>query len=297
MDKRNAIREDERTKIILSKFGNVGSQEIDHILDVMRECYDRLKPHEVALVDLYVFEQSSSMDAFIAKESKEVGVVSTSFDELFFALHDAYRGTSRIILCIEKMNKLPKLVQVGGIRHEVGHSILHGSLLYYIIPLPQVLLDIINNFKMPKEYAINLLYLTSIAVKDYEVSRLLHERGYIEDQLAYTKYFLTVSESDKTSWEIARGKPAAEIMCLVSCLKTAACAIPFLFSKTFGDEMKRLLKENLCYLPIAYSTRLLNLILEGFPSLGADTLSNIDQMVFLIAKNIIKPLLLKQRSA
>jgi hypothetical protein len=109
MDKRNAIREDERIRIILSKFGNVGSQEIDYILEIMRECYDRLKPHEVALVDLYVFEQASSMDAFIAKESKEVGVVSTSFDELFFALHDAYRGTSRIILCIEKMKKLPKL--------------------------------------------------------------------------------------------------------------------------------------------------------------------------------------------
>lgn len=297
MDKRNAIREDERTKIILSKFGNVGNQEINYILRIMRECYDRLKPHEVALVDLYVFEQSASMDAFMAKESKEVGVVSTSLDESFFALHDAYRGTSRIILCIEKMKKLPRLVQVGAIRHEVGHSILHGSLFYYILPLPPVLLDIINNFKMPEEYAINLLYLISIAVKDYEVSRLLHERGYIKDQIAYTKYFLTVSESDKTSWEIARGKPAAEIMCLVSCLKTAGCATPFLFSKTFGDEMKRLLKENLLYLPIEYSTRLLNVVLKGFPSLVADTLSNLNQMVSLVARDIIKPILLKQCSA
>lgn len=296
MDKRNAIREDERTKIILSKFGNVGNQEINYILGIMRECYDRLKPHEVALVDLYVFEQSTSMDAFMAKESKEVGVVSTSLDESFFALHDAYRGTSRIILCIEKMKKLPRLVQVGAIRHEVGHSILHGSLFYYILPLPPVLLDIINNFKMPKEYAINLLYLISIAVKDYEVSRLLHERGYIKDQIAYTKYFLTVSESDKTSWEIARGKPAAEIMCLVSCLKTAGCATPFLFSKTFGDEMKRLLKENLLYLPIEYSTMLLNVVLKGFPSLVADTLSNLDQMVSFVARDIIKPILLKQCS-
>jgi hypothetical protein len=282
-----------RPKIIVSKFGEVNAVEIDRIVEIMEECYGRLAPHEVALVDLYVFERSSSVDAFTAKEYEEVGVVSASFDELFFAMHDAWRGTSRIILCLERMKKLPKLVQVGGVRHEVGHSVLHGSLRYYLLSLPPALLDLADRFDVSSQYATNLLYLISIAVKDYEVSRLLYERGYVEDQVAYAKHLLTVAESDVLSWEMSRGKPLAEILCLVSCLKAAGCAAPFLSDKAFGEEMKRRVAESLSYLPTDHSAPLLSTILEGFPSLGADTLSNIDQMACLIKEKIVKPLLLR----
>ena len=69
-------------RIVVSKFGIVTDDEADYIIKVMKECYSRLEPHEVALVDLYIFKHSSSMEAFNAKESKEVGVGSSSFDEL-----------------------------------------------------------------------------------------------------------------------------------------------------------------------------------------------------------------------
>ncbi len=293
MAHRNAVHKERCPKIVVSKFGEVEAEEIDHIIGVMEECYDRLGPHEVALVDLYVFERSSSVDAFTAKEYEEVGVVSASFDELFFAMHDAWRGTSRIILCLERMKKLPKLVQVGGIRHEVGHSVLHGNLRYYLLSLPPALLDLASRFDISLKYATNLLYLISIAVKDYEVSRLLYERGYVEDQIAYAKHMLTVTENDILSWEMSRGKPLAEILCLISCLKSVGCVAPFLFDKTFGEEMKRRVAESLSYLPTGYSAPLLSTIMEGFSSLGADTLSNIDQMACLIKEKIVKPLLLR----
>ncbi len=280
-------------KIIVSKFGKIADQQIDHILQIVEECYSRLEPHDVALVDLYVFEQSSSMDAFMTKESMKVGVVSSSFNELFFAMHDAYRGTSRIILCLERMKKLPTLVQAGGIRHEVGHSVLHGSLVYYLLPLPPALLSLIRSFNNSRELATDLFYLMSIAVKDYEVSRLLKERGYVEDQVTYAKHLLRVTESDKRSWEISRGRPPAEVLCLVSWLKAAACAAPFMFDKTFGEEMKQLLEESLFYLPKDYSTRLRSMILRDFQSLGTDTLSNINHVAHLTTENIIKPILLR----
>ena len=293
MTHRNVVHKEKHPKIVVSKFGEVKASEIDHIVGVMEECYGRLAPHEVALVDLYVFERSSSVNAFTAKEYEEVGVVSASFDELFFAMHDAWRGTSRIILCLERMKKLPKLVQVGGIRHEVGHSVLHGNLRYYLLSLPPALLDLADRFDVSLQYATNLLYLISIAVKDYEVSRLLYERGYVEDQIAYAKHLLTVTESDILSWEMSRGKPLAEILCLISCLKAAGCAAPFLLDKTFGEKMKRRVAESLSYLPTDYSALLLSAILEGFSSLGADTLSNLDQMTCLIREKIVKLLLLR----
>jgi len=265
-------------RIVVSKFGRIEDETINSVIETMEECYSRLAPHEVSLVDLYVFERSSSVEAFLAKECGEVGVASAPFDELFFAMHDAWRGTPRITLCLERMKRLPKLVRMGGIRHEVGHSVLHGSLRYYLLPSPPALLELADRFNLSFEYVANMLYLISIAVKDYEVSRLLYGRGYVEDQVAYAKHLLEVSESDVLSWEISRGKPPAEVLCLISCLKAAGCA-PLLIDKKFGEDVRRRLMESLSYLPSDISALLLKVILEGFPSLGKDTLDNIDRVV------------------
>jgi len=266
-------------RIVVSKFGKVEDETIGSVIETMEECYNRLAPHEVSLVDLYVFERSSSVEAFLAKECAEVGVVSAPFDEQFFAMHDAWRGTPRIILCFERTKRLPRLVKMGGIRHEVGHSILHGSLSYYLLPFPPALLELADRFNLSFEYVANMLYLISIAVKDYEVSRLLYERGYVEDQVAYAKHLLKVSESDMLSWEISRGKPPAEALCLISCLKAAGCAAPLLIDKKIGGEIRRRLTESLSYLSADLSAPLLKVIFEGFPSLGKDTQDNIDRMV------------------
>ncbi len=266
-------------RIVVSKFGKVNDESINTVIDTMEECYSRLAPTEVSLVDLYVFERSSSVEAFLAKECVEVGVASASFDELFFAMHDAWRGTPRIILCFERMNRLPELVKIGGIHHEVGHSILHGSLRYYLLSFPPSLLEMADRFKLSFEYVTNVLYLVSIAVKDYEVSRLLYARGYVEDQSAYAKHLLKVSESDVLAWEISRGKPPAEVLCLISCLKAAGCAAPLLADKKISGEIKCHLVESLSYLAVDLSAPLLKIILEGFPSLNKDTLDNIERMV------------------
>jgi hypothetical protein len=265
--------------IVVSKYGKIDDEEIERITETMQECYSRSGPHEVSLVDLYLFERSSSVEAFFAKERRKVGVASAPFDELFFAMHDAWRGIPRITLCFEKMEKLPRLVKIGGIRHEVGHSILHGNLSYYVLSFPPALLKIVDRFNLSFEYTTNLLYLIAIAVKDYEVTRLLNKQGYVKDQIAYAKHLLTFSEDDTLSWKISRGKPPAEALCLISCLKAAGCAAPLLFDKKFGEEVKQYLMERLSYLPADRSTLLLRVVEEGFLSLGTDTLDNVDRMV------------------
>ena len=136
--------------IFVSKFGRIDDDEVQRVVEFIEECYGSLAPHEVELVDLYVYERSSSVDAFLARESREMGVASTQLNDSFFAMHDAWRGTSRIILCIERLRMLPKLVQEGGIRHEVGHSVLHGELMYYLLSVPPILLDLADRFHFPK---------------------------------------------------------------------------------------------------------------------------------------------------
>ena len=284
---------DRLVRIFVSRFGKIDEEELHRFVELMEECYGRLEPHEVELVDLYVFERSSSVGAFLARESEEVGVVSARFEDSFFAMHDAWRGTSRIVLCVERMGALPRRVQEGGIRHEVGHSVLHGDLRYYILPVSSALLELADRLDFPSGYATNLHYLVSIAVKDYEVSRLLTGRSYIEDQLAYARHLLTVSESERLSWQISGGEPLAEVMCLVSCLKAISCAVPFVLDERYSKEIERSIRENLSYLPKKHSTTLLDLVNNCFPSLGTDTLSNIDCVAGLMAERIIKPILLR----
>ena len=64
-------------------------------VEFVEGCYHGLEPHEVELVDLYVFEKSSSVNAFLSRESHEIGVASTQLNDSFFAMHDAWRGGAR----------------------------------------------------------------------------------------------------------------------------------------------------------------------------------------------------------
>ena len=106
--------------IVVSKYGEIDDEEVARVIEAMQECYRQLAPHEVSLVDLYLFERSSSVEAFFADECRKVSVASAPFGALFFAMHDAWRGIPRITLCLEKMKKLPRVVKKGGIHHEVG---------------------------------------------------------------------------------------------------------------------------------------------------------------------------------
>lgn len=276
---RRTPESEDDTEVVVSRFGKIEPSQEDFIIGLVRECYNRLEPHDVSLVDLYLFSRWPSMQAFLTKEVKKVGVVSAPFHERFFAMHDAWRGLPRIMLCLERMKTLPELVQIGGIRHEVGHSVLHGSLQYYILPFPRRLRELADRFHFSSAYATNLLYLISIAVRDYEVSRLLYERRYAEDLAAYAKHMLAVTESDLASWEMAQGEPLAEAICLISSLKAAGCASPLLKDAVYVEEITRHLKRSISYFPQYISSLMSKVIWESFPTLGSDTFDNINTML------------------
>jgi len=261
--------------IIVSKYSKVSDYELNNIVRLMEECYYRLSPHVVSLVDLYVFESSSLAKAFLLMERKKFGVETSSFDDLFFAMHDAWRGTPRIILCLDRIRELPELVRIGAIRHEVGHTVLHGSIEYYVLPLPKTLLELMKLFNLSRKYVLDLLYLVSVAVKDYEVTRLLYQRGYIEDQVAYVKFLLKISEDDIISWNASQGNPLLEALYLIGLLKTVGCAIPLLADKNLSNEIKACMKSSVSYLPKHLSSLILNIAEGDFVNLGNDTWSNV----------------------
>ena len=231
------------TRIFLSKFGFVDDSLTEWILGVLEDCYRRIGRPE--LLELWIFERASRMDAVLAGEAAFVGVRGPVSGLGFFATHDAWRGTPRIMVCLERMRGLPRLLQLGGLRHEAGHSVLHGSLEHYIFPMPRSLLKASELLGGSRELAETLLYLLSIAVKDYEVERLLVDHGFINCQFAYAEYVIKPSREEVEAWR-RLSTPGERALYIAQLLKGVGCLAPILEVKS---EAENLLEDSLRHLP------------------------------------------------
>jgi len=274
--------------IIANKFGNVKERFVENVLGILNECYNRLDAHAVEIVDVYIFEKSSLMNTFMNKEKRKLGIETSAFEESFLAIHDAWRGTPRIMVAYDKMCHTPKLVGKGVLHHEVAHTALHGSLEYYSFSPPIFLLELERNSIISRQVMRDLVYLASIAVKDYEVTQLLYEKGYVEDQVAYSEYYLKPSEEELETWKIAEKNKIAALLFLVSFLKTICCAAPLLNDERYGEEILKAINVSLKFLPAELSARLLK-ILQVTSKFGGNTHVNVD----LFMKEIIDELAVK----
>jgi len=265
-------------KIVVHKFAVPDEKFCEKILDIINDCYDSLPARAVEIVDLYVFDKASTMNAFLNEEKRRFGIKTAPFDSSFFATHDAWLGTPRIMVSHDGMAVLPEMVRIGGLHHEVGHTVLHGSLEYYSFPFPELLLRLEKEGVVSRQIAVNILYLASIAVKDYEVTRLLYENGYVEDQVAFNKYLLEPSEEDCEAWNLAKQDNAARLLVLVSLLKPACCAAPLLKDGRHGEEIAECIDRSMGFLPKKLSVRLPR-ILNTASEFGGNTHENVDRFL------------------
>jgi len=273
-------------RIAIRKFGSIDDGDADFVKSTLEGCYPRLEPHEVSYVDLYLFESATQMRAFFLREGSAAGVVNQGFDDLFVALHDAWRGTPRISICMERLGSLPREIQVGSVRHEVGHSVLHGGIEYYIAPMPPMM-GSMDEIGLSGESKGNFLYLMSIAVKDFEVTRFLIGRGFIEDQLAYAMNILDTTDDDRLAWRMSKGNGVAEILCMASRFKEICCAAPFLKYEMIGRELEDRIVGNLSYLGVENVNRLLKIAKENLTKLGTDTMGNIGSLSELFLRTFL----------
>lgn len=272
-------------RIVLQKYGDIEDRFIQEVLGIINDCYHRLDTHAVEIVDLYLFDRSSKMNAFISEEKRNMGIQTSSFEESFFTVHDAWYGMPRIMVAYDRILDLPRLVKAGCLCHEVAHTILHGFLEYYSFPMPISLSKLEREGIISRQMARDLLYLTSVAVKDYEVTRLLYQNGYVEEQFAYNKYFLEPSGEDHEAWELAKNNKNARLIVLVSLLKTTCCAAPLLKDERFGADVEKLIIQSMNYLPAELLAHILKL-LKATERFGKDTHENVDLFMNTILDEI-----------
>lgn len=251
----------------------------------MNDCYNNITSHTVKIVDLYLFDKSSKMYAFLSEEKKKLRIEISAFEVSFFAVHDAWQGTPRIMVAYDKSLILPKLVRIGSLHHEVAHSVLHGSLEFYSFPIPVILFNLERKGVFSRRITIDLLYLISVAVKDYEVTRLLYERGYVKDQVSYNKYFLEPSKEEIEAWKLVNNE-TAKFLVLVSLLKTACCATPLLKDERYNNEVSESIVKSMSYLPSGLSTHLFKL-LEAASNFGERTHENVNLFMNKIVDELV----------
>lgn len=252
------------------------------IENTFRDCYRKFKIRLPYRVDVHIVDTEANVQALLKEEKLRMGI-TTSGDEEYICYHDAWRGYPRIVCCLERLAALSKQAKLGALRHEAAHSALHGSLEYYIFKIPQECRQIAAVKGLDASVLEQVLYFISVAVKDFEATRFLIQRGFIECQFAFALEWIHATEQDKAAWKMAQGNRRAKFVYLTALLKPVLFAHPLLAlpkSKKVPLEhqvlLARRVEEILEYLGTAERNRFLqvaNLVVE---ELSADTHRNVD---------------------
>ncbi len=277
-----------KVTIKLRKFGSIDDAEIEYIINLIERCYKKIGKKEGLELDLYLFADSDSAMNFMKKERATLEIASAEFGNRFIATHDAWRGRPRIILRMDSLRKVQPLVRDGCIRHEVGHSVLHGSPKYYKFRIPSSLLSLGIELGLNSEFLYNILYLTSIAVKDYEVTRLFVNKGFLEDQVAYVSYLLEPTKEDLETYDLVKDSRNGMTLYALSYLKLIGCAAPLLKETRYKEKILNKLDVGMAHIPKDLRERLFEVGLGGMFLLGDNTFSNTDFIIDLLVRSLLR---------
>jgi len=254
----------------------------------MEDCYRRLSPHSLEIIDVFLFENSSRMEEFSLRERYLVGTYSSGLEADFIATHDAWTGIPRILISCERLQKLNPPLTEAIIRHEVAHSVLHGSLEYYVFTIPRSLSEASEKYSLSGTLTIDILYLISMGVKDYEVTRLLLDHDYIDDQIAYSLYVLKTKKDDLESWNLSKRDPAKMLLCLVARFKDLACVAATLDHQSWRSTEDSPVNRELDYLSTELRRSLVGISWAMTQMPTHDTFAKVELIAKLVATDLMK---------
>ena len=161
------------------KVGFVPNNFIEYVENLIKNFYESVNA-DVDYVEVYVYENSVSKRSFLLREGLELGVMVLGD---YIVSHDAWRGWPRIHIDYELCENLSREYLDALLIHEATHSILHGSIAYYLISFSKELVE-----KFGLEKASEIVYLASTIVKDLDVHRFLLEKNMDEHIEKYFEY-------------------------------------------------------------------------------------------------------------
>lgn len=255
--------------ICVSKFGEVDQEALDEILSVINGSYESLGSPKRDPVSIWIYEKSSG-------------------ETSFFATHSIWKGKPRITIYSDQISQYPKEVFVAGIQRQVAHSVLHGSIEFYLVSLPDELREAAIKYRFSPRYTNSLLYQTAMIAKEYEVTKLLQQKGLFRNQVAYSKHILKVTQEDRLAWEMALRDPLLRIVYILSVVRDASGGVPLLSVPKFGSEIRQAIETRIAYLPPDYRTIIRGMVYDKIPLLGTNTAENITLVSRTISDDILE---------
>jgi hypothetical protein len=262
--------------------GNVPWSFKRDVENIFRDCYRRFGSRIPYKVEIHVVDREANMRALLKEDKLRLGMTAEG-DEEFVCAHDAWRGYPRVICSLDRLTKLNKLGRLGAIRHEAAHSALHGSLEYYIFRIPDECRHTAAIKGLEPPVLDQALYYVSVAVKDFEATRLLVQHDFIDCQFTFALEWLKPSEQDKSAWKLAQTNRQAKFVYLTTLLRPMLFAHPLLAlprSKNISLEnqvqLARRVEEMLEHLGTTEQNRLLQVTSVIAEEATEDTHKNVD---------------------
>ena len=254
--------------LAIEAYGEIPVEDVLAIRSAVESCYQALRalplPQTVAMG---LFDTLERWRSYAARCREEAGVI-TAGDEGFLATHDAWEGTPRLSICLERLRSRPWLLQQGALHQVVAHSILHGRPDYYRFQVPKALIAATEALGWEREVLLQVLYFVSIAIKGREAASLLVEHGFVQDQIALAFYQLEKDEDDVALWKMARWEPRARLLYLAAQLKPLLYLRPLIPLAPALEGAGRIM---LAHLPAEESERLEGLVAALDETRSGDT--------------------------
>jgi len=262
--------------------GNIPWNFKRDIENIFKDCYRHFGSRIPYKVEIHVVDKETNMRALLKEDKLRLGMTTEGDDE-FVCAHDAWRGYSRVICSFDRLSKLNKLGRLGAIRHEAAHSALHGSLEYYIFRIPDECRHTAAIKGLEPPILDQAIYYVSVAVKDFEATRLLVQHDFIDCQFTFALEWLKPSEQSKSDWKLAQANRQTKFIYLTTLLRPMLFAHPLLalprsrnISLENQVQLARRMEEMLEHLGTTEQNRLLQVTSAVAEQATEDTHKNVD---------------------
>jgi len=252
--------------------GCIAQGRPEEIRASLEECYSRLGQRLPERVEVHLFDTQSQQATFLECEKEKRGI-TTWGDEAFICSHDAWLGHPRLLICIERLFALSPIARLGTIRHEAAHTVLHGAPIYYVFPIPADCIKMAQTKGVSSVVLQQVLYYCAIAVKDFEVTRLLLHQGYRECQVAFAEAQFTPSDEDRLAWLLAKDHLQTRLLFFTAQLKPLLLAWLLKVAELF--HLEKSTEAMLDYLESEQRKQLLDMATNIASQLGENTHDNV----------------------
>ena len=208
--------------------GDIPGNVKKEISEIVGDCYKKFGERAPYKIEVHVFDTEANMNSFLRQEKFKLGIPYSRSDDSSPCTYDVLRGFPRLLIPVDRLANFSKNGRAGAIRHEAAHTVLHGTLEYSIFQIPEDCKHTAAVKGIDPDKLDGIFFQLTLGIKDHEATRFLVEHDFIHCQFAYGLDWIRPSESDKTSWMLAKTSRQARFIYESALMRPLLFANPLL---------------------------------------------------------------------